>query len=104
MNYEENKKLINNIVNNEFNHIQNENLHGMENLEQYKILSNKVDEIQHKLYELLPKEYHHLIDELETKGTDKLCIEIRHYFKKGVAAGTSNLNFLRDLTGGTIFY
>lgn len=104
MNYEENKKLINNIVKNEFGHIQNENLHGMNDLKEYEKLSKEADKIQQKIFELLPIEYRHLIDELESKENEKRYIEIRHYFKKGVAAGTSNLNFLRDLTGGIIFY
>ena len=67
-------------------------------------ISEESEKIYKKLSEVLPQEYKYLVNELETKECDKLCFETRHYFKKGVAAGTSNLNFLRDLTGGTIFY
>lgn len=104
MDYEKGKKLINSIVENEFAHIQDENLNGMDNLKEYNKIAKEANEIYIKLAELLPKEYKYLVDELETKEVDRLCIEIKHYFKKGVAAGTSNLNFLRDLTGGIIFY
>ena len=104
MNYEESKKLINNIVANEFDHSQMEDLHGMDNFKELEKLSKEIDEIQKQLFKLLPTEYRHLVDELETKECDKLCLEIRHYFKKGVAAGTSNLNFLRDITNGVNFY
>lgn len=104
MKLEETKKLIDNIINNEFNHVQNENLKGMDDLKRYKKIEEETDEIQRKLYELLPSEHHHLVDEWESKETERDCIEIRHYFKKGVDCGTSNLNFLIDLTYGMKFY
>lgn len=104
MNYEKINELINNIVSNEFYHVQEENLHGMDNLEEYEKISEESEKIYRKLSEVLPQEYKYLVDELETKECDKLCFEIKHYFKKGVAAGTSNLNFLRDITSGMIFY
>lgn len=104
MNYEERKKLINNIVDNEFDHVQNENLEGMDELEKYNNIAENVDIIQTKLFELLPNEHKYLLDELDTKVWEMVSIQVRHYFKKGVAAGTSNLNFLRDITNGVNFY
>ncbi|NFA42715.1 hypothetical protein EXM65_09050 [Clostridium botulinum] len=96
MNYEQTKELISNIIDNEFNHVQDENLEGMDNLEEYKKIAEKVNAIQTKLFEVLPNEYKDLVDRLDVEMWEKFYIEIRHYFKKGVIAGTTNLEFLKD--------
>lgn len=104
MNYRETLDLANNIIENEFNHIQAENLDYMDKLEEYNKIADEVQQIQDKLFKLLPMEYKDLVDDLDSKVWEMVCIEIRHYFKKGVVAGTANLNFLRDITKGTRFY
>lgn len=103
MNFKE-FKLIDNIVANEFNHVQNEAFEHMDELNEYKKIAYEIEKMQHKLLELLPKEYHDLVDDLDSKVWEMASIEIRHYFKKGVVAGTSNLNFIRDITKGIQFY
>ncbi|OOM16754.1 hypothetical protein [Clostridium saccharobutylicum] len=104
MKFDEIMYITNKIINNEFNHVENENLEGMNDLENYNKIAEEANEIYIKLSELLPKEYKYLIDKLESRENDRLSIEIRHYFKKGVAAGTANLNFIKDITGGIKFY
>lgn len=97
-------KLIDNIVENEFDHIEEENLKSMDELETYKEIAKEVNDINQKLVELLPKEYKDLVDEWDTKTWELVCMQIRYYFKKGVAAGTSNLNFIRDITDGYKYF
>lgn len=104
MSYDKTKKLIDNIVKNEFIHVQDQNLEGMDELERYEKNSEEISKLQNALLKALPKEYQYLVDELDSKMWENVSIEIRHYHKKGVAAGTSNLNFLRDITGGNTFY
>lgn len=104
MKYNDYIKLINDIVENEFNHIEEGNLKGMDELDKYKEISKEVDNIQKKLFEVLPDEYKDLVDDWDTKIWEMLCMQIRYYFKKGVAAGTSNLNFIRDITNGYNYF
>jgi len=97
------KRLINNIIQNEFNHIQDENLKGMDDLEKYNLLNKEIDKIQDDILQALPEELKPLVNEWDIKIWHVLTIINDYYFRKGVIAGTSNLNFLRDSTGGIIF-
>ena len=104
MNYEKTKELINNIVTNEFYHVQNQGLEGMDEFEEYEKIGEEISKMQDQLLKALPEEYHYLVDKLDSKMHEEFAIERRHYFKKGIAAGTSNLNFVGDLTAGVVFY
>lgn len=97
-------KLIDNIIENEFIHVQDEALKGMDELDEYNKIRKEANSIQLKLCELLPSEYHQLVEDWDAKIWEGFCIEMRHYFKKGVVAGTSNLSFIRDITEGYKFY
>lgn len=103
MRYTENK-LINNIIENEFYHVQNESLDIMDELEEYNKIVDETNNLKDKLFKLLPVEYHDLLDDWDCKTWELATLECRHYFKKGVCAGTSNLNFVRGITGGMKFY
>ncbi len=104
MNLENTTKLINNVIENEFKHVQNENLESMDNLEEYDKIAKENNERYLLLKEALPEDLQKVLNKFYDTFTDGMCIEIKHYFKKGVAAGTSNLNFLRDITSGMKFY
>lgn len=98
------ENITNKIINNEFNHVEEENLEGMDELEEY----NKIVEENRERYEILlnalPSHLHKVLNDFYDNCSNRTLIETRHYFKKGVAAGTSNLNFIRDITGGMKFY
>ena len=102
--YEKRIKLINKIIENEFVHVQDENLEGMDDLEEYNKIIEDNDQRYLILIEALPKELQKVLIQFSDAYGEILAYEIQHYFKKGVAAGTSNLNFLRDFTGDYKFY
>lgn len=104
MKLEETKKLINNVIENEFNHVQDQELKGMDELEEYNKLVNKNNDRYELLLKSLPDELQKVLNDYYDICTDRMQMEARHYFKKGVDAGASNLNFIRDITGGMKFY
>ena len=104
MTFEETKRLINNIIENEFDHIQDENLEGMDNLDKYDKIAEENNERYELLLKALPEELQKVLTQFYDGCVDRTSYEIRHYFKKGVVAGTANLNFVRDIAGGAKFY
>lgn len=68
----------------------------MKGLKEYEELNERSIKLYDILFEHLPKEYHYLLKELEEKTLQQLSLEIRHYFRKGVQAGITNLNYLKD--------
>lgn len=104
MNFDERMKLIDNIVDNEFNHVGNENLEGMDNLEKYNKIAKENQEKYELLRNALPEDLQKVLWNYSDEHENMLLLEIQHYFKKGVAAGVTNLNFLKDITGNLKFY
>lgn len=98
MKYEEVKKLINNVIENEFRGVEKENLKDLnvEVLEKYENYSNEIIRLQKKIQGGLSEELKKDFYRMDSLLMDQLCIEIAYYFKKGVQAGTTNLNFLKD--------
>ncbi|MBE6089534.1 hypothetical protein [Clostridium beijerinckii] len=103
MNYNKMLYTTNKIIENEFIHVQDEALKGMEDLEKYKKIIKDNDERYSILMKALPKEMQEILMQFSDTCGDILTYEIQHYFKKGVVAGTSNLNFLRNITNGINF-
>lgn len=90
------KKLINNVIENEFDHIQEtqERKDSLENTE-IDTKSKNASDLLEKLLEVAP-EHRELLDEFDSESAaywQGLCM---YYFKKGVIAGTTNLKFLED--------
>lgn len=98
MKYEEVKKLINNVIENEFRRVEEKNLKDLnvEVLEKYENYSNEIIRLQKKIQGGLSEELKKDFYIMDSLLMDQLCIEIAYYFKKGVQAGTTNLNFLKD--------
>ena len=104
MDLQDTKKLINNVIENEFSHIQETQEYEDSLINSELNAKNKnIEEILKKLFEVAP-EHKELIDKFDSEVASYWTDVCRYYFKKGVAAGTANLNFLRDLTDGTMFY
>jgi len=96
MKLEETKKLINNVIENEFNHIQEtqereESLSDIEIDAHYQNSSDLLDE----LLKIAP-EHSELIEKLDSELSSYWLLFCRYYFKKGVVAGTTNLKFLEN--------
>ena len=102
MKYEVIKKLIINIIENEFVHIQEH-----EEVEYTKIADQEVkvevtNNILDRVKEALPKEKRELAEELEAAFIDEWVNMCKFYFKAGVRAGLTNLKFLNDVNGGSV--
>lgn len=96
MNLEDTRKIINDIIQNEFNHIQENQEHEYvcNNIE-INIKSKNTNEALNKLIEVAP-EHRELIDKFENEFADYEVALCRYYFKKGVVAGITNLKFLEN--------
>lgn len=104
MKFNECMYITNKIIENEFTHVQKENLEGMENLDEYNKMAEENNERYLLLMKALPENLQKVLTKFYDTCYDRTLYEIRHYFKKGVATGTSNLNFIRDITGEDKFY
>lgn len=104
MSYRKTQKLINDIIKNEFVHVQ-ENQASEKTIKDFEInvWCQKTCDLFEKLLEVAP-EHKDLLDEFESTVTAYWSGICKYYFKKGVSAGTSNLNFIRDITNGANFY
>ena len=96
MNLDYTKKLINNVIENEFQHIQE--TQELNDLKEDKALdeeSSRADELFKKLLKVMP-EHKELLDEYYSAMNSFGVDFARYYFRKGVRAGTTNLEFLKD--------
>ncbi len=96
MNLDDTKKLINNVIENEFQHIQN--TQEFNDLNEDKDLdeeSRKADELFKRLLKVMPG-HEELINDYYDATTSFAVDFARYYFRKGVRAGTTNLEFLKD--------
>lgn len=98
MNYENKRKLVKNIIENEFNHVQSsrEGVFAETNLEQEQLNKTSTD-ILNKLRDSLSKEQEVLLMDLEEAISDEWINLCRFYFEEGVRAGLVNLEFLKDI-------
>lgn len=97
MNIKEQVKLMRNVIENEYRHIQNREREAL-NLESddYRISQNNQDELINKLQSLLDKEGINYLDDLIMVDSDIMGILSEYYFKEGVKAGLTNLSFLNE--------
>ncbi len=97
MKHEEIKKLIRNVIDNEFMHVQEYEERNFvdTNKEQMK-LNKKSDELLEKLNDSIPEEYQKSLNEYNDALISEWANMCKFYFKEGVRAGTTNLEFLKD--------
>lgn len=92
------KNLINKTIELEFYRLDG-NLTNLKDFEDYSELSDKYSDIESKVYERLPKEYHDLIDEFIEILNLISATENKYMFKQGVIQGLTDLNYLNDDIG-----
>lgn len=98
MNLEDTKKLVNGVIENEFNHISECKEHEEVLADtELSMLQKTADELMNKLCEAAP-EHAKLIDEFDSALTNYWTTLCRYYFKKGVIASATNLKFLKDIS------
>lgn len=103
MDLEKMTKLIENIVENEFKHIQKykERKFTDTNKEQIE-LEEKSKEVLEKLREGMSAEYKLLLEEYWAALFSETISYCRFYFKEGVRVGLTDINFLNDINAGVV--
>lgn len=98
MKYDEAKKIVDGIVENEFIHIQrfSENDFAKENLE-YKENLVQTYSLYKKLENGMTEEQKDLLDELHSFMVFESVNLSKFYFKEGLRAGLCNLKFLNEI-------
>ncbi|HBL05808.1 MAG TPA: hypothetical protein DDZ33_02480 [Clostridium sp.] len=91
------RKLIENIIENEFQHIQ-ENCERkfLDKDKEQMELTEESEKLLKQLHENIPEEYQKLLDDYSSAVLYEWVNMCRFYFKEGVKAGTTNLEFLKD--------
>lgn len=98
MKYDEAKKIVDGIVENEFIHIQRLKENEFSNIDtDQEQLSKNATEIFEELRSTLSKEQEELLFDLEFAITDEWTNLCKFYFKEGLRAGLSNLKFLSEI-------
>ncbi|NFA43645.1 hypothetical protein EXM65_13915 [Clostridium botulinum] len=94
MNYQKLGILMDKVIENEFKHIQEHHERDdiNKNIEVVKE-EKRANELFEKLLQVVP-EQKNLINDYDEVITNYWIDIARYYFKKGVIAGTSNLNFV----------
>ena len=96
MKHEEVKKMINNVIDNEFNHIsQYREFNDFNSDVEISSAREKMDKLLKKITELAPENFE-LTNSLESEFANYRTAASRYYFKEGVIAGTTNLKFLEE--------
>jgi len=94
MKLEEQKKLINSVIGNEFGHIsQYKECDDFDADVDISSTREKMNKLLEKINELLPEGFE-LTNDLESEITDYCTAACKYYFKEGVVSGTTNLKFL----------
>ncbi len=101
MKYEEITKLINNVIENEFNHVQECDERDFADADKEQIeLTQIAEKLFKQLCEDMPEECQKSLDEYYAATTQEWINLCKFYFRAGVIAGLTNLDFLKD-TGMT---
>ena len=103
MNLEKMTKLIENIVENEFQHIQKYKERNFTDTNKEQIeLEEKSKEVLEKLREGMSAEYKLLLEEYWAALFSETISYCRFYFKEGVRVGLTDINFLNDINAGVV--
>lgn len=98
MNYEKMCKLIDGIIENDFNKVQEfKEVEFVDKDTEQQQLNKVSSELMDKLMETLSEEQKDLLDKLDEALSSEWINLCRFYFKEGVSAGLTNLNFLNDI-------
>lgn len=105
MKYKEMKKLVDSIIENEFQHKQEyaEKEYTDSNKEQLE-LGVKSSELFKRLCEGGSGEFQNLLDDYSSATVNEWVQLCRFYFREGVRAGANNLDFLKESGMGDLLW
>lgn len=89
--------LVDNIIETELRHVQEENevTDLKKNIELQETI-NKRKELENRLENSLPKELRGILNEFVDSFADEQIEHEKYYFRKGVDAGLGNISYLKD--------
>lgn len=100
MEYKDIKKLTENIIENEFQHIQENGERNFIDTDKEQIeLTGESERLFNELFDNTPKEYQKLLYDYYAAVSADWVNMCRFYFKEGVKAGMSNLEFIKEIDG-----
>lgn len=100
MEYKDIKKLTENIIENEFQHIQENGERNFIDTDKEQIeLTGESERLFKELFDNTPKEYQKLLCDYYAAVSADWVNMCRFYFKEGVKAGMSNLEFIKEIDG-----
>lgn len=98
MKYNEVKKIVDGIAENEFRHVQEFLEKDFEDNDlEYKKQSAMTQLLYKKLEESMTEEQKDLLDELDSSMALEGIILCRFFFREGLRAGATNLKFLSEI-------
>ncbi|WP_294170752.1 hypothetical protein [uncultured Clostridium sp.] len=98
MKYEKMCKLINGIIESEFNHVQMfKEANFIDTNEEQQVLYKTSVELMNKLMETLSEEQKELLDKLDGALASERTNLCRFYLREGIAAGLTNLKYLNEI-------
>ena len=98
MKYNEVKKIIDGIAENEFNHVQEFlEVNFTDNDLEYKKELAMTELLYKKLEEGMTEEQKKILDELYSSLANEWMELCKFYFKEGLRSGLSNLSFLNEI-------
>lgn len=103
MRYEEVKELVNNIIKSDYDRIQEGRQYEFEKSDtEYIEYQTTAEDLYNKIAEILGKDNWELIDAYCTNMVVIGNILSEFYFKEGVKAGATNLEFIKNIDGKNI--
>lgn len=98
MKYDEAKKIVDGIIESEFNHVQMfKEANFMDTDEEQQVLNKTSVELMNKLMETLSEEQQELLDKLDGALASEWTNLCRFYLREGIAAGLTNLKYLNEI-------
>ena len=98
MKYDETKKIVDGIIESEFNHVQmfKERDFTDKDTMQKGLYKTSV-ELMDKLIETLSEEQKDILNDLDAAICNEWINLLKFYFKEGIAVGLTNLNYLNEI-------
>lgn len=98
MKYEQIKKIINGIIESEFNNVQMfKEANFIDTNEEQQVLNKTSVELMNKLMETLSEEQKDILDKLNGVLASEWTNLCRFYLREGIVAGLTNLKYLNEI-------
>ena len=98
MKYDEAKKIVDGIIESEFNNVQMfKEANFMDTNEEQQVLNKTSVELMNKLMGTLSEEQQELLDKLDGALASEWINLCRFYLREGIAAGLTKLKYLNEI-------